>query len=327
MISQRGNRRIAAHIAIVNRQIHDLFAQQIAKRRFNLADGIVAMRNLLKAHHAVFVRYGGHLADAVLIEQAKNCTLKRFSVLIDLADHRLIGIVFEGIQRFKRIDKLAGHDDRHLLIREDIAIQRSAFLDRKRAIRNPIKRYQTVLVRYFDLQDIAVHAAECELHAFKRLIIFIQLHKLHAGEVIADRRVASDVTIGIHFKLHLGFVQLVSFRRVDLAEGIPARRHGNIGNLAVLVGVSAIDHFAIFIAHLDLRAGKCFFASDIRLSQRNLGINQFVVDRFIKRYADDMCILCFHRRIKRNRITLSAELPAIRRRKLPDVIRAMREQS
>ena len=146
-----------------------------------------------------------------------------------------------------------------------------------------------------------------------------------ARVVVANRRVARDVSIRIDGKPHLRFIQRIAVRSIHLFERVRSRRDGNLRNLSVCVGRFAINNLSLFVFDLDGRARQRLLPGDVRLGQRHAGIKQLVMHDFGQAHANHAAALRF--RLKRHGKLRRVERPAVRRGKLFDVIRAMREVS
>ena len=297
-----------------------------AFRHNGFTDNPVAVTKTRQIELALFVACR-HIHDftRVGVDQAERRARQRLSRRIDLQAANLLTLVDDGRNRLFRVDERAVHREPDFRIRLEIAGERLRFNERIRSERHFFKRRHALCVSFGGHHQHPVRLFQTEHHARKRLAAFTHLAQRKARVVVANRRVARDVSIRIDGKPHLCFIQCITVRGIYLFERVRSRRDGNLRNLSVCVGRFAINNLFLFVFDLDGRARQRLLPGDVRLGQRHAGINQLVMHGFGQAHANHAAAL--HFRLKRHGKLRRIERPAVRRGQLFDVIRTMREVS
>ena len=290
--------------------------------RGGFADDPVAIVDMTEDKFAVFIARR-HFGDDVGcgVNQAELHARKRSAGCIHLLirkAHRRIG---HGFQRLIRVDKRTVHRQTDMHGGFEIAGERLGFLDGISSIRDFLKRHQPVCVRNGGRQAHTCFRNQRKFHAGKRHAVFVLLAELYAGIVVAQHRVARDISLLVHREARFGFIERIAARRKDFAEGVCSRRNGDIRDFAVRVGRGAVNHFALLVSDLDLCARNGFRAGDIGFGQRHGRINQLVIEGLRQLDADYRVAT----RLKRNRETVWIELPACLGLQLAHIVVAMRK--
>ena len=297
-----------------------------ALRRNGFADDPVAVTKPRQEELALFIA-GCPVHDfaCVGVNQAELRARQRLPRRIDLQAANLLSLVGDGRNRLFRVDERAIHREPDFRIRLEIAGERLRFNKRIRSERHFFKRRHPLCVCFGGHHQHPIRLFQTEHHARKRFAVFIHLVQRKARVVVANRRVARDVSIRIDGKPHLRFIQRIAVRGIRLFERVRSRRDGNLRELSVRIGRFAINYLSLFVSDLDGRARQRLLPGDIRLGQRHAGINQLVMHDFRQAHANHAAALRF--RLKRHGKLRRIELPPVRRGQLFDVIRAMREVS
>ena len=87
----------------------------------------------------------------------------------------------------------------------------------------------------------------------------------NTGVIVPDRCIAGYAAVCVHGERHNGFIKRVAAGGQDFPEGVGAGGDGNVGDLAVFIGVRPIGHFALLVADFDQRAGQRLFAGNVQL--------------------------------------------------------------
>ena len=321
----RKQQRVRRFPVLVHMNQHVLHAVK-ALRRNGFADNPVAVTKTRQEELAFFVACR-HIHDftRIGVDQAERRARQRLPRRIDLQAANLLTLVGDGRNRLFRVDERAVHREPDFRIRLEIAGERLRFNERIRSERHFFKRRHALCVCFGGHHQHPVRLFQPEHHARKRLAVFIRLVQRKARVVVANRRVARDVSIRIDGKPHLRFIQRIAVRGIRLFERVRSRRDGNLRDLSVRIGRFAINYLSLFVFDLDGRARQRLLPGDVRLGQRHAGINQLVMDRFRQAHANHAAALRF--RLKRHGKLRRIERPSVRRGQLFDVIRAMREVS
>ena len=297
-----------------------------AFRHNGFADNPVAVTKTRQIELALFVACRHiHNFTRVGVDQAERRTRQHLPRRIDFQAANLLPLVGDGRNRLFRVDERAIHREPDFRIRLEIAGERLRFNERIRSERHFFKRRHALCVCFGGHHQHPVRLFQPEHHACKRFAIFIRLAQRKARVVVANRRVARDVSIRIDGKPHLRFIQRIAVRGIRLFERVRSRRDGNLRELSVRIGRFAINYLSLFVFDLDGRARQRLLPGDVRLGQRHAGINQLVMHGFGQAHANHAAALRF--RLKRHGKLRRIERPAVRRGQLFDVIRAMREVS
>ena len=295
-----------------------------AFRHNGFADNPVAVTKTRQIELALFVACR-HIHDfaRVGVDQAERRARQRLPRRIDLQAANLLTLVGDGRNRLFRVDERSVHREPDFRIRFEIAKKRLRFDERICSERHFFKRCHAFCIGFGGHEQQTIRLFQPKHHACKRLAVFIRLAQRKARVVVANRRVARDVSIRIDGKPHLRFIQRIAVRGVHFFERVRSRHDGNLWELSVRIGRFAIHHVALFVFDLDGRARQCLLPGDVRLGQRHAGINQLVMHDFRQAHANHAAALRF--RLKRHGKLRQVELPAVRRGQLFDVICAMRE--
>ena len=297
-----------------------------ALRHNGFTDNPVAVTKTRQIELALFVACR-HIHDftRIGVNQAERRARQCLSRRIDFQTANLLPLIGDGCNRLFRVDERAVYRNFDFRIRLEIAGERLRFNERIRSERHFFKRRHALCVGFGGHHQHPVRLFQPEHHARKRLAAFIHLAQRKARVVVANHRVTRDVSIRIDGKPHLRFIQCITVRGIYLFERVRSRHDGNLRNLSVRVGHFAIHHVALFVSDLDGRARQRLLPGDVRLGQRHAGINQLVMHGFGQAHANHAAALRL--RLKRHGKLRRIERPAVRRGKLFDVIRAMREVS
>ena len=207
-----------------------------------------------------------------------------------------------------------------------IAIGRAQFPNGIPAIRNLLKHNGAIRIGSSLLHLGAFAIKQAKNRARKRFAVLPDFLERHPVYLVPNHGIAVHLSIGGNGECLDGGVQRVPGRRIGFLECVGAGHDGNVGNLAVCIGVFAVDDVALRVVDLDERAGQFFCAGDIRLGEGHRRVNQAVENRLIQIHGDDVFTARLMVRRQRDGVRLRTQQPAVRHGQLLDVVISMRIQ-
>ena len=253
LIRDRGNRRIAVGVSLVNRHMDYLMTEQISVRRGDFADGVLAVIHADEANQPLRVGNSGHDQLVILVKQADLGTGQRRIVLINLPNQNFGEAVFQRSDRLIGIDKGAVDGDRNLREILQIPGKRLCLLDGVGAIRNLFKCHQPIFIRNSGRLQRTILSAQPTLDTAQRLMERIDFEKGEPGVVIRNGGLFRNLAMLIDGKGHLRRAKLIPFRREYLAKGVCSGNSRKRGQVSIFPGIVTADGFPIAVSDFDQR--------------------------------------------------------------------------
>ena len=208
-----------------------------------------------------------------------------------------------------------------------IAIGRAQFPNGVPAIRNLLKHNGAIRIGGSLLHLGAFAVKQAKHRARKRFAVLPDFLERHPVYLVPNHGVTVHLAIGGNGECLDGGVQRVPGRRIGFLECVGAGHDGNVGNLAVCIGVFAVNGVAVRIVHFDERTRQLLRAGNVRLGDRHGRVDQAIQDRVFQIDGDHILADGLIRGSQRHRILLRAEHPAVRHGQLLDVVIPMRVQA
>ena len=289
-------------------------------RRFR--DPVLAGRHLRYQVAGIAIRVNRENVEL----HAGNHMLVQLILLEDL-DAARRGLILNRRQQRGGIDIGTVHVHLPFLVGRMIAVGSAQLADGIAAIRDLRKQHRTVRLGGSLLNLGILRVKQTEDRAGQRLAVVLCLFQLHPIQIIPDHGIAGDLAIRCDGEGLDRYIQRVAGRCIGFLEGVGAGHNGNIGNLALAVGVLTVNGIAIRVIHLDQRAGQLFRAGDIRLGDRNRRIDQVIQDRILQIHSNHILTGSLVGTGQLHRILFRTQQPALGHRDFLHVVVPMREHT
>ena len=157
-------------------------------------------------------------------------------------------------------------------------------------------------------------------------MLFIYLEDGEAVVIILHSSLTINLTFRIDGERQLGGTKLVPLRRKHFTEGVIAGDSMERGRIAVILGVSTQNNFFFGVPDFDQRSRQIIRAGNVHLCNVHTCVKQLVMNGVLQHDTDYIVHIHMIRRDADREVFLR-KLPAIRRRKLFEVINAVRVHS